>query len=157
LFPISDIYVSEVQTVSNSFAPEFGNTAGNIFNVISNSGTNQLHGEFYFIGRPPDASSRTILLAANKEAPAIDLHDYAVNSGGPILKDKLFIFGGYEHLLRALPTPNTINQTTAAQAGISPALLETAPSVQHVQFLNLRADWVVDQKNSVFFRYNYFR
>src|SRR5579885_1154901 len=110
LFPISDIYVSEVQTVSNSFAPEFGNTAGNIFNVISNSGTNQLHGEFYFIGRPPDASSRTILLAANKEAPAIDLHDYAVNSGGPIIKDKLFIFGGYEHLLRALPTPNTINQ-----------------------------------------------
>lgn len=157
LFPISDIYVSEVQTVSNSFAPEFGNTAGNIFNVISNSGTNQLHGEFYFIGRPPDASSRTILLAANKEAPAIDLHDYAVNSGGPIIKDKLFIFGGYEHLLRALPTPNTINQSTAAQAGISPALLETAPSVQHVQFLNLRADWVVNQKNSVFFRYNYFR
>ena len=40
LFPISDIYVREVQTVSNSFAPEFGNTAGNIFNVITNSGTN---------------------------------------------------------------------------------------------------------------------
>ena len=45
LFPISDIYVREVQTVSNSFAPEFGNTAGNIFNVITNSGTNSPHGE----------------------------------------------------------------------------------------------------------------
>ena len=41
LFPISDIYVREVQTVSNSFAPEFGNTAGDIFNVITNSGTNR--------------------------------------------------------------------------------------------------------------------
>jgi hypothetical protein len=30
LFPISDIYVREVQTVSNSYAPEFGMTAGNI-------------------------------------------------------------------------------------------------------------------------------
>jgi len=80
LFPISDIYVQEVQTVSNSFAPEFGNTAGNIFNVITNSGTNQFHGEFYFIGRPPDASSRPILLASNRVAPTIDLHDYAVNS-----------------------------------------------------------------------------
>jgi len=49
LFPISDIYVREVQTVSNSFAPEFGNTAGNIFNVITNSGTNVPHGEFSYI------------------------------------------------------------------------------------------------------------
>ncbi len=157
LFPISDIYVQEVQTVSNSFAPEFGNTAGNIYNVITNSGTNQLHGEFYFIGRPPDASARTILLASNRQPPSIDLHDYAVNAGGPIVKDKLFIFGGYEHLLRALPTPNTINIAQAQQAGISPNLLETAPSVQHAQFLNIRADWIVNSKNSIFFRYNYFR
>src|SRR6185437_12716572 len=95
LFPISDIYVREVQTVSNSFAPEFGGTSGNIFNVITNSGTNQFHGEFYFIGRPTDASARTILLASNKPATSIDLHDYAANSGGAIIKDKLFIFGGY--------------------------------------------------------------
>ena len=38
LFAISDIYVREVQTVSNSFAPEFGRTAGDIYNVITNSG-----------------------------------------------------------------------------------------------------------------------
>ncbi|HKE28413.1 MAG TPA: TonB-dependent receptor [Bryobacteraceae bacterium] len=157
LFPISDVYVREVQTVSNSFAPEFGGTAGNIFNVITNSGTNQFHGEFYFIGRPTDASARTILLASNKPATAIDLHDYAANSGGAIIKDKLFIFGGYEHLLRALPAPNTINPNSAAQIGLTPSLLDTAPSVQHAQFLNLRADWIVNSKNQVFVRYNYFR
>jgi hypothetical protein len=157
LFPISDIYVREVQTVSNSFAPEFGNTAGNIYNVITNSGTNDFHGEFYFIGRPPDASARTILTKANQQPAAIDLHDYAVNAGGKIVKDKLFVFGGYEHLLRALPAPNTINVGSAEQAGISADLLQTAPSVQHAQFLNLRADWVVNEKNQVFFRYNYFR
>jgi hypothetical protein len=157
LFPISDIYVQEVQTVSNSFAPEFGNTSGNIYNVITNSGTNQFHGEFYFIGRPTDASARTILLASNKQAAAIDLHDYAVNSGGKLIKDKLFVFGGYEHLLRALPAPNTINQAAATSAGIPANLLDTAPSVQHAQFLNLRADWNINEKNQVFFRYNYFR
>jgi hypothetical protein len=157
LFPISDIYVREVQTVSNSFAPEFGNTAGNIYNVITNSGTNAFHGEFYFIGRPPDAVARPILLASNKVAPSIDLHDYAVNSGGAVKKDKFFIFGGYEHLLRALPTPNTINQSSAGQLGLSSSLLDTAPAVQHAQFVNIRADWVVNNSNSVFFRYNYFR
>jgi len=46
LFPIGDIFVKEVQTVSNSFSPEFGGTSGNVYNVISNNGTNNLHGLF---------------------------------------------------------------------------------------------------------------
>src|SRR5690242_3371363 len=150
LFPISDIYVREVQTVSNSFAPEFGGTAGNIFNVITNSGTNQPHGEFSFIGRPTDASARSILLASNKDATSIDLHDWAANASGPLVKDKLFVFGGYEHLLRGLPSPNTINPISAAQLGLPASLLDTAPSVQHAQFLNLRADWVINEKHQFF-------
>jgi hypothetical protein len=157
LFPISDIYVREVQTVSNSFAPEFGGTAGNIFNVITNSGANQTHGEFSFIGRPTDAAARTILLASNKDATSIDLHDYAANFSGAIVKDKLFFFAGYEHLLRGLPSPNTINPASAAQLGLSPSLLDTAPAVQHAQFLNVRADYVINEKHQFFVRYNYFR
>jgi outer membrane receptor protein involved in Fe transport len=157
LFAISDIYVREVQTVSNSFAPEFGGTAGDIFNVITNSGSNQFHGEFYFIGRPPGASARTILLASNKPNTSIDLHDYALNAGGPIKKDKVFIFGAYEHLLRGTPVPVTIDPTAAAQIGIPADQLATAPTVQHVQFVNFRVDWQIHPKHQVFFRYDYFR
>src|SRR6185312_12967621 len=98
LFPISNVYIREVQTVSNSFAPEFGNTAGNIFNVITNSGTNALHGEFYYIGRPTDLAARPMLLSSTAAKPNLTLNDVAVNSGWPLIKDKLFIFGGYEHL-----------------------------------------------------------
>ena len=68
LFPISDIYVREVQTVSNSFAPEFGNTAGDIFNVITNSGSNKPHGEFYYIGRPIALAARPMLLALSSRS-----------------------------------------------------------------------------------------
>ena len=157
LFAISDVYVREVQAVSNSFAPEFGGTAGDIFNVITNSGSNQLHGEFSFIGRPPDWSARTILLASNKPNSSIDLHDYAFNAGGPIKKDKVFIFGAYEHLLRGTPVPVTIDPTAASQIGIPASQLATAPTVQHVQFLNLRVDWQINTKNQFFARYDYFR
>jgi hypothetical protein len=157
LFPISDIYVREVQTVSNSFAPEFGGTSGNIFNVITNSGSNQTHSEFYYIGRPVDANARPTLLALSQPKPDLTLTDFAVNGSGPIIKDKLFIFGGYEHLTRGLPSPNTIDPTQAAQIGIAPALLATAPSVQHAQFLNFRADWIISSKHQAFIRYNYFR
>src|SRR2546423_4921620 len=93
LFPIADIYVQEVQTVSNSFAPEFGFTAGDIYNVITGSGTNQFRGEFQYIGRPTDASARPILLAATAVKPDLTLNDISFNAGGPIVKGKLFIYG----------------------------------------------------------------
>src|SRR5579871_1993318 len=157
LFPISDIYVREVQTVSNSFAPEFGNTAGDIYNVITNSGSNAPHAEFYYIGRPIALAARPMLLALSSPKPDLSLKDVAVNSGGPIKKDKLFIFGGYEHLLRALPAPNTITASDAAAIGLPASLLAVAPSIQHAQFFSVRVDWTVNDKNQVFFRYNYFR
>ena len=155
LFPIANIYVQEVQTVANSFAPEFGMTSGNIYNVISGSGSNDFHGEAYYIGRPTDASARPILLGTRPK-PDLTLNDEAVNAGGPIIKDKLFVFGAYEHLTRGLPSPNTISATAAAQLGIT-GLLGTAPSIQHAQFADLRADWLINQKQQFFVRLNYFR
>lgn len=111
LFPIANIYVQEVQTVSNSFLPEFGMTSGNIYNVITGSGTNQFHGQVLYIGRPTDASARPILLGT-KPKPDLTLNDVAVNAGGAIIKDHLFIFGAYEHLTRGLPQPITIASST---------------------------------------------
>jgi hypothetical protein len=157
LFPISDIYVREVQTVSNSFAPEFGMTAGDIFNVITNSGTNVPHGEFYYIGRPTDLAARPMLLALSSPKPNLTLKDFAGNAGGALIKDKLFLFGGYEHLDRGLPSPNTINPSDAAAIGIPANLLATAPAIQHAQFVNMRVDWNISNKHQFFFRYNYFR
>ncbi len=156
LFAISDSYVREVQTVSNSFSPEFGRTTGDIYNAITNSGSNQFHGEFYFIGRPPD-SARTILLASNQPSTSIDLHDFAGNAGGRLKKDKLFIFGAYEHLLRGTPTPVTITPANAAIIGLPASQLATAATVQHVQFFDIRVDWNINSKNQFFARYNYFR
>jgi hypothetical protein len=157
LFAISDSYVREVQAVSNSFAPEFGRTTGDIYNAITNSGSNVFHGEFYFIGRPPGWSARPILLASNQINPGIDLHDYSMNAGGPIKKDKVFVFGAYEHLLRGTPMPVTITPANAAAIGIPASQLATAGTVQHVQFLDLRVDVNINSKNQFFARYNYFR
>ncbi|PYT40134.1 MAG: hypothetical protein DMG47_20030, partial [Acidobacteria bacterium] len=83
-----------------------------------------------------------------------------MNAGGPLKKDKLFLFGAYEHLYRALPVPITVNaanQTALEGAGIPTSQFGTAPSVQHAQFLDVRGDWDVNQKNRIFARANYFR
>jgi Carboxypeptidase regulatory-like domain/TonB dependent receptor len=160
LFPISSVYVSEVQTVSNSFAPEFGGTTGNIYNVITGSGTNNIHGMFQWIRGPVDTTARPILLPPTQPKPNLLMNSYGMNAGGPIKKDKLFIFGAYEHLYRALPVPITVsagNQAALQAIGIPASQFGTAPSVQHAQFLDVRGDWDINQKNRVFARVNYFR
>ncbi len=156
LFPIADIYVGEVQTISSSFAPEFGMTSGDIYNVITASGTNTLHGQFFYVGRPTDASARPILLGT-KPKPDLTLNDFAVNAGGAIIKDRLFVFGAYEHLTRGLPQPNVITPAAAVELDIPAGNLATAPSVQHAQFVDFRADWLITQKHQFFVRLNYFQ
>jgi len=160
LFPISSVYVSEIQTVSNSFAPEFGGTTGNIYNVITGSGTNDLHGMFQWLRGPVDTSARPILLSPALPKPNLLMNSFGMNAGAPIKKDKLFIFGAYEHLYRALPVADSVsatNQTALEAVGIPAAQFGTAPSVQHAQFLDVRADWDINAQNHVFARVNYFR
>ncbi|HEX4230980.1 MAG TPA: TonB-dependent receptor [Bryobacteraceae bacterium] len=155
LFAIADSYVSEVQTVSNSFAPEFGKTAGDIYNVISGSGTNQFHGEVQFIGRPLDLVARPILAGPTTLKPVAN--DFLANSGGRIIKDKLFFFGSYEHVKRSVPSPITITPANAAAIGIPANLLVNPSAVEHAQWVDFRLDWQITEKHHFFARYNYFR
>jgi len=157
LFPISDTYVKEVQTVANSFAPEFGATSGNIYNVITNSGTNTFHGMFNWIRRSVDATARPILLSPTAAKPELKLQDFGMNGGAPIIKDKVFIFAAYEHLTRGVPTAITITPANANALGLPASDLGSAPGILHGQFFNTRLDWNVSTRNQLFLRYNYFR
>lgn len=157
LIPISNVYVREVQTVGSSFSPEFGGTSGIIYNVITNSGTNQFHGFGRYLFRRTDLTARPILLPGNRAKPTINVDNISGNVGGPIRKDKLFFFGAYEYVKRDLPTPNVIDSTKAAQLGIPSDLLRNGPRSQRVHFLNGRADWNITPRHSMFLRYNYFR
>jgi hypothetical protein len=155
LFAIADNYVSEVQVVSNSFSPEFGRIAGNIYNVITQSGSNQFHGEGQYLGRPLDLVARPILATPTTLKPIAN--DALGNAGGRIIKDKLFFFGSYEHVERSVPSPSTITAANAAAIGLSPSLLVNPPAIEHAQWVDARLDWSITQKHQFFIRYNYFR
>ncbi len=166
LFAISDSYVKEIDTISNSYAPEFGNTAGVIFNSITNSGTNAYHGEAQYIWRPKAASSCPILTNCNPNVPggvikpSLHVDDFIGKVGGPILHDKAFFFVSYEHLKRANPTGNTIspaNQTALEALGEPATDFATAGQVQYAQWVDVRGDISINRKNQFFVRYNYFR
>ena len=164
LFAISNSYVQEVQTISNSFAPEFGNTAGIIYNVITSSGSNSFHGEAQYIWRPKVAAACPSLSDCNPNnpggivKPSIHVDDILGRVGGPILKNKLFFFAAYEHLKRSTPVavnPSTV--TTLIAAGVPASDYGVAPQVQRAQWFNGRIDYTINSKNQAFIRYNYFR
>lgn len=166
LFAISDSYTETVQTISNAFTPEFGNTAGIIYNVITPSGSNSLHGAVQYIWRPKAASSCPILQNCTPGAvgyrPKPDLHvdDYTARAGGPIVKNKVFFFGAYEKLKRGNPQAITVtpaNQAALIALGVPASDFNTAPQVQRAQWMDARLDVNINAKNTAFVRYNYFR
>ena len=70
LLPVSEVLVREVKVVTNGFAPEFGQTTGMVYNAITPSGTNDLHGSASFrFKRNPFSTEPFFLAAAARASP----------------------------------------------------------------------------------------
>src|SRR5712671_3101462 len=77
---------------------EYGWKAGAIVNVGIKSGTNQLHGAAYAFGRSDSFDARNYYNVAPKPILPTQLEQFGGVVGGPVEKDKLFFFAGYEGL-----------------------------------------------------------
>src|SRR5271169_3697108 len=86
--------VSEFRVVNNSFGAEYGRALGGIVNVVTKTGTNDLHGSLYGYISNKVANSRSLL-----QTPEDDQYrrgQFGATLGGPIRKDKTFFFMNYE-------------------------------------------------------------
>src|SRR6267143_1927793 len=77
---------------------EYGWKAGAIVIVGIRSGTNTFHGSGYAFGRDGSWAARNVFNPAPNPALPTELEQFGGVVGGPIMKDKLFFFGGYEGL-----------------------------------------------------------
>ena len=66
LLPVSEVLVREVKVITNGFAPEFGQTTGMVYNAITPSGTNDVHGSASFRFKRNAMSSKPFFLAADR-------------------------------------------------------------------------------------------
>jgi hypothetical protein len=81
--------VQEFQVVTNGFAPEFGRATGGLVNVVTKSGTNEMHGEAHEYYR----GNRLTAHDAVGEAPNItNQNQFGGSIGFPIHKDRQFLF-----------------------------------------------------------------
>jgi hypothetical protein len=93
--------ILEFQVVTGSYKAEFGHGSGGIINVLSKGGTNNWHGGASFFHRnyKLDSSDSPLVLAGR--APFVLSYDPSAQFGGPILKDKIFLFGSVERILES--------------------------------------------------------
>jgi hypothetical protein len=154
LLPFSDTFIQEVEMVNNGFAPEFGNTVGTVFNTITKSGTNELHGEGAYLFRRTDFSARPALLASNRPAPETNVDTFFGNVGGPIKENKVFYFAGVEHVKRDLPTIVSVSPGVISALSLPASYANAIPFSQSVLFFMGKIDYQINSNNRLSVRFN---
>lgn len=165
LMPLSEIFVSEVQLVTNGFSAEFGNTPGLIMNAVTPSGTNDYHGTVSYRFRRTPFSSRPFFSDPTRPKPETAVNDFTAAVDGPIIRDRWQFYTGYERVTRDLGgepqrvvTISQANREALIAAGVSAdAFPNTIPTAQGVDFFIVRTDAQLTNANRLVGRYNLFR
>jgi hypothetical protein len=87
--------IEEFRVITNNFDAEYGRNSGAVVNVVTKSGTNNLHGSFYEFFRNDVLNARAFTFTPAPK-PGFKQNQFGGTLGGPIKKDKTFIFGAYE-------------------------------------------------------------
>jgi hypothetical protein len=112
--------VREFRVESNSYSAEFGRNLGGQVNAITKSGTNRFGGSAFEYHRNDALDARNYFDVGPK--PAFTRHQFGGTIGGPIRRDRLFFFTGYEGLRETLGrTIVTTVPDDNARLGILPA------------------------------------
>jgi len=115
--------IEEAQFIALGAPAEFGNFTGDSINIITKSGGNFLSGDAQLLGKGKKWHSENIDKSDPKysilrESALTDLFDVSFHLGGPILKDKLWFFGGYRYWKSTMEmvSANKTSQTTYPKA-----------------------------------------
>ncbi|HKW16695.1 MAG TPA: carboxypeptidase regulatory-like domain-containing protein [Terriglobales bacterium] len=125
-------FVSEYQATTGNFGPEYGRNSGSVINLLTKSGSNRWHGTVY--GKETN-SVLTSLTNVEKDfstppilkPPRFNQEFTGGTIGGPLKKDRVFAFGGFDDLVDAsssvfpsgalTPTPTGVGQLSACFPG----------------------------------------
>lgn len=99
---ISQESIKEFSVITNGASAEFGRSGGGFVNVITKSGTNNLHGSVFYYNQPESLISDF----ANGQEPADqEKEQYGGSLGGAMIQDRLFYFVSYDNQAQSLTVP----------------------------------------------------
>jgi len=159
LLPVSEVMVREVKVVTSGYAPEFGQTTGLVYNAITPSGTNTVRGSASYRFRRKDMSARPFFLSSPAK-PDTHVDTFTADVGGPVVRDRLHYYVGFENTARDLSADRviTIKPEDAARIGLTPAESSgVIPAEQTARFLIAKGDYQLNTANRLTARYIMFR
>src|SRR5437870_687679 len=108
--------IQEFRVLTNTFDAEYGRNSGAVVNVVTKSGSNQLHGSVYEFFRNKVLNSRGFF---DLEKPDSKQNQFGGTFGGPLVKDRTFFFASYEgrRIRKGIPSDSVAVPTEAERAG----------------------------------------
>jgi hypothetical protein len=104
--------IQEFKIMTHSYGAEYGRNAGSVVNVVTRSGTNEWHGAAWEFNRD-DALEAKNYFAVTK--PELKQNQFGGSIGGPLMKNRVFVFGYYEGFKNTRGTTSTQVVLTEAQ------------------------------------------
>jgi hypothetical protein len=163
-YQFSQDAVKEFQVNRNAYSAEYGRAGGAVINVVTKSGTNELHGTGFYFYRDRSINAINYIDEINNRPKApYHFDQFGASLGGPIVKDKLFFFANYDGQRNTVP--NTVNplpplsglptdpDTVAGYNKLLP-LDQSWNRVQNQDVYLLKADYEANATNHVTLRYN---
>jgi hypothetical protein len=99
--PLSMEFVKEVNVVAGGYMPEYGRSTGGVLTVVTKSGSNEFHGSVFGFYTPGALEGRRALVkregtTVQAEQVLSGIGDIGADIGGPIIKDKLWFYAGFD-------------------------------------------------------------
>ncbi|HUJ30297.1 MAG TPA: carboxypeptidase regulatory-like domain-containing protein [Candidatus Acidoferrum sp.] len=108
--------IEEFRVLTNTFDAEYGRNSGSVVNVVTKSGTNHVHGDVYEFLRNNVLNTRGYF---DDSVADYKQNQFGATLGGPIKKDKTFVFGSYEgnRLVQGLSSGQVLLPTAQEASG----------------------------------------
>jgi hypothetical protein len=107
--------IQEFSVLTSNYSAEYGKTSGGVVNAITRSGTNQFHGSVYEFLRNSALDARNFF---DGLIPPFKRNQFGAAAGGPIRKDRTFVFGDFEGIRQSLGLTSVVTvPSLAARVG----------------------------------------
>ena len=145
--------IQEFRVVTNAYSADYGRAMGGVVSLVSKSGSNDLHGSVFEFGRNSKFDARNFF--DGPEPPPFTRNQFGAAGGGPLRRNRLFVYGGVERLQEDLGTteittvPNAASRTGAfgpVNAAIRP-YLDLYPLPNGADFGNGTAEYRFESTN----------
>jgi outer membrane receptor protein involved in Fe transport len=139
--------IQEYKVTTQRYSAEYGRSVGGVVNVVTKSGTNDLHGTAFVFGRNQSLNARDYFQEQqDTEKPPFKQWQFGATLGGPIVKDKAHYFLSYER-------NNRDDYSTVDTGGILPSEEGNFAQPFRNNLLTAKLDFTLGSNNSLVARY----